>query len=298
MRKNKNSSKIILATIAALLATVIVYSSFSGMRSQMAEQQKLLEVMQKTKADSYGDNFAYAVSTKDLKAGEMVSDEDVDFKKFDNMNTSAFENRSDVVNKVLLKDIKSGDMFTSEYIATVSAEDLTLKAGARALTLPAENFQGKSNKMVLGSTVDIFSSQEGNTWELDGIKILAFEGALAMANADINSAKAITFEVPADDIAEFISNASKNKLVLVARNANDKVFRPKKSKSSSSSSFSGAMSNSGNMGGSLPNLPSDVPIDNFPSSSLSGLPSPIKPQAMMPSVELIEANVKTKVTFD
>lgn len=297
MRTNKNTSKIILAIIVAFLATMISYSAFSNMQSQLGEQQKLIDLMQRTQAKVYKDNFPYAVSTKDLKAGEIVSEEDVDFKKFDFENKSAFENRSDVVNKVLLKDLAIGQTFTSEHIAKISSDDLALKDGYRALTLPAGSFQGKSPKMVVGSNVDVFSSSADSDWGLENVKILSFEGANAAVGApktmDITTASSITFEVPADSIAEFISKSSKGSLTLVARNPGDKKVVRKKSSYTAFNKSYGEGSYS-----SLPNLPSSVPISNLPGGDLSGLPQPIKPLGSTQSVEIIEANVKSNVTFD
>ena len=290
MRTNKNTSKIILAVIVAFLATMISYSAFSNMQRQMHEQRKLIDLMQKTppKNQNIG-NFAYAVATVNLKAGEIVSDSDVDFQSFDVENKGAFENRSEVVNKVLLQDITSGNVFTNSHIAKISSDDSSLQEGYRALTLPADSFKGKSDTMTPGSFVDIYSSSNNNTWVLENVKIMSLEadkksdGTTPVATNIIN-ATAVTFAVSADDISDFILNTSKGNLMLVTRNPNDKkVFKRK-------SSYPDYSVNSMN---SLPNLPSEVPISNF-----SGLPEPLQPTIQLPSVEVIEANVKTKVTFD
>lgn len=222
------------------------------------------------------------------------------FKQFQTKNDYAFEDRSAVVNKVLLQDISSGTMFTNAYIAKVSSDDVALKDGYRALTLPAENFQGKSSKMTIGSNVDIYSASSDNNWTLENIKIISVEGSKAATataksapSDDVSNASSITFEVPADRIADFISNISKSKLVLVARNASDKRTVRKKSNSYSS--------NDGSSGAYLPNLPASVPISDYPktkNSGISALPQPIKPEAVPQSVEMIEANVKSKVTFE
>lgn len=300
MRSNKNRSKIILAVTVALLATLISYSGFKNMHNQMVEQQQLIAVMQKTTANSASakESFTYAVSTVDLKAGEIVADTDVDFKQFNTQDANAFDNRSDVINKVLLKDIKSGETFTTSHIAKISSgDDLSLKDGYRALTLPAESFQGKSDSMKLGSSVDIYSASADNAWMLENVKILSLENgknSLASGPPSITSASSITFEVPADGISDFIANISKSKLVLVARNANDQKISHKFSKPAHGGGFNAnAMK--------LPNLPKSVPISNLPGDdggNLSGLPQPIKPMVQQPSVEVIEANVKSKVTFD
>jgi len=289
MRSNKNRTKIILAAIVAILASVISYSAFNNMSGQLTEQQKMIELMQKLKTENTKSTYAYAVATSDLKAGEIVSDEDVDFKQFEIINTNAFENRSDVVNKILLKDITNGAEFTSDHIAKISNDDMTLKDGYRALTLPASKFEGRSNKMTPGSTIDIYSSTEGNNWVMEKVKIISTEGAkMPGATVGLEDATTVTFEVPADSISDFISNAAKGNLILVARNANDKKIYHKQSKANYGS---GSMS-------SLPNLPSSVPISNLGGSNLSGLPMPIQPVSQGDSVELIEANVKSKVTFD
>lgn len=291
MRKNKNTSKIILATIVAILATMISFSAFNNMNKQLGEQQKLIDLMQKTKPGASQESYAYAIATKDLKAGEIVADEDVDFKQENEADSNNFENRSDVVNKVLLKDITNGENFTTAHIAKVSNDDISLKDGYRALTLPAESFQGKSNKMVVGSNVDIFSATNDSDWGLENVRIIAFEGAKDAAGSqnpsDVTTANAITFEVPVNEIAEFISNTSRSKMVLVARSPNDKKVTHKKKHSAFSAGPSPTSYSS------LPNLPASVPIQN-----MSGLPQPIKPEAIPTEVEVIEANVKSKVTFD
>lgn len=304
MRKNKNTSKIVLALLVAVLATTISYSAFSNMQNQVVEQQKLINLMQKTKGAAPKETFAYAVSTKDLKAGELVADEDVDFKQFDAKNPSAFDNRSDVINKVLLQDIKSGESFTTAHIAKVSNDNVSLKPGFRALTMPAENFQGKSDSMIAGSNVDVYSASKDNDWKLENVRIISLEGGSKPLGAtssgpSMSGATGITFEVASDDIADFISSASKSKLVLVARNPNDKVVS-RKSARKKTSAIRGGSSGSSYSAASLPNLPAEVPIGNYKGSSLgiSGLPQPIKPTAPSSSVEVIEANVKSKVNFE
>jgi len=309
MRKNKNTSKIILTVIVAGLATMISYTAFNNMNNELTNKQKLIDLMQNTKVtQNTADSFAYAVATKDLKAGEIVADGDVDFKQFEAANASAFDNRSDVVNKVLLQDIASGETFTTIQIAKVSGDNLALKNGYRSLTLPADNFQGKSSQMIAGSNVDIFSASKEDNWSLENVKILSFESsASAAATAvatvtnkavpNITNATSIDFEVPAESIADFISNVSKGKLILVARNPNDKAVTRRRSTSFSSGDYrTTSMS-------SLPKLPPTVPIknlqgSNLPESNLSGLPLPIKPSVPAQEVEMIEANVKSKVTFD
>lgn len=293
---NKNTLRIVLAITVAFLATLISYSAFRNMRNQLTDQQKLIEVMQKTSATNQGveDNYAYAVATINLKAGEIVSDEDVDFKQFDIENKNAFENRSDVVNKILLQDIASGDTFTTSHIAQISNDNVSLREGYRALTLPADNFQGRSETMKQGSFVDIYSTASDDTWILESVKIIAFEAGKASTpgapSPGIMDATSITFEVSSSDISGFISSLSKGKLMLVTRNPNDKKVVHKKSKPSRDYSADSSLS--------LPNLPKSVPISNFSGGDLSGLPQPIQPTIPQASVEVIEANVKSKVTFD
>lgn len=290
MRTNKNTSKIILAIIVALLATMISYSSFNNMQTQLGEKERMLASIQGTNPDTVKD-YTYAVATKELKAGEIISDEDIDFSSFETPSFGAFENRSDIVNKVLLQDISKGSIFTDNHIAKISSDELELKEGYRALTLPAERFQGKSNRMAIGSNVDIFSDAGDNSWAMENIKIINLEGENGKPVSDIVAAKSITFEVAADDIADFIANMSKGNIILVARKSGDKRIIAKKRTFSNSSASTGSYP-------SLPNLPANVPVSDFPATGISGLPQPIQPYSSSPSVELIEANVKSKITFD
>lgn len=296
MRNNKNTPKIILALVVAILATMISYSVFNNLRHQVNEKDKLLELMQKTQAENRLETYAYAVAKTDLKAGQMVADEDVDFKNFSTMDPNAFDNRAEVVNKILLKDIAVGEVFTNAHIAKISNDDVTLRDGYRALTLPADNFQGKADTMVPGTSIDIYSAAADDNWVMENVKIMSFENSTSAEGAStstsapttIENATAITFEVPVDCVTDFISNISKGKLVLVARGANDKkIYHKRKPHYNSDSNYSASSYPA------LPSLPKTPQIKN-----LSGLPDPIQPMVQSPSVEVIEANVKSKVTFD
>lgn len=290
MRNNKNTPKIILALVVAILATMISYTVFSNLRGQVNRQQRYIEDLQKAEAEKKQELYAYAVAKTDLKAGQMVADEDVDFKNFSTMDPNAFESPSEVVNKVLLKDILSGEVFTNQHIAKISNDDVALREGYRALTLPADNFQGKADSMVPGTAIDIYSAATDNNWVMEDVKIMSFENSKATTGVstptNIQNATAITFEVPVDSVTDFISNISKGKLVLVARGANDKKIyhkrKPHYSDNYSASSYP-----------ALPSLPKTPQIKN-----LSGLPDPIQPAVQTDSVEVIEANVKSKVTFE
>lgn len=273
--------------MVAILATIISLSAFKNMNQKLAAQEQLINLMQKTKTDQYKETYAYAVSTKDLKAGEIVSDADVDFKQFDQKNLQNFETRSDVVNKVLLKDITTGEAFTGDHIARISDDNVNLREGFRAITLPASKFEGKSSKMKIGSNVDIINTSNNEEWSMENVKIIDLEGASSgIKSSDVVAASSITFEVPAADIADFIANASKGNPVLIARSANDKKIYRKKTRPVSTSNYAGNYT-------PLPNLPANVPIEN-----MSGLPQPITPAAPQSEVEVIEANVKSKVTFE
>jgi len=48
MRKNKNTSKIILALIVAFLAMAGSYSGFKNMNSELEEKNRLIQLMQNT----------------------------------------------------------------------------------------------------------------------------------------------------------------------------------------------------------------------------------------------------------
>lgn len=289
MRNNKNTSKIILALVVAFVATMISYSVFSNLRNQINSKDQRISQMEAKEAASRQEVYAYAVAKTDLKSGQMVADEDVDFKNFSNMETNAFDNRADVVNKILLKDIVSGEVFTNAHIAKISNDDVTLREGYRALTLPADSFQGKADTMVPGTSIDIYSASTDNSWVMENVKIMSFENSKIATGAStpttIQNATAITFEVPVDCVTDFISNVSKGKLVLVARGANDKkIYHKRKSHSTGNESANYP---------ALPSLPKTPQIKN-----LSGLPDPIQPMVQLPSVEVIEANVKSKVTFE
>ncbi|MBP7212209.1 hypothetical protein KBA27_05180 [bacterium] len=338
MRKNINKKKMIIAVTIAFFVTILSYASFNGMSKQLAQQKQLIQQMQLRDGGNGAETFTYAVATKDLKAGELVSDADIEFKDFDSKQPDAFDARSAVVNRVLLADIKAGETFTSYHIAKVSNDSIALRPGYRALTLPADNFQGKSKKMTDGTVVDVYSSASDSPWKLEGVRIVSFDSSSATATQgsssdsssssssskpansapDITTATSITFEVATNDISAFISNASKSKLMLVERNPNDKTIHHSKPAPAQNYDMaystpvapqnysypkkkSYKSSGGGSIPSSLPYLPSSVPIKNLGGGSgLSGLPQPSRPRiSHSPStVEMIQANQKSTVTFN
>jgi len=234
-----------------------------------------------------------------LKAGEIISDDDVDFQSFKTINTNAFDNRSNVVNKVLLQDIASGGVFTTAHIAQISNDDLSLKEGYRALTLPNSKFQGQAASMTLGSLVDIYSTDASNDWAMEKVKIIGIDGGTSTDSGNVSSgngllnATSVTFEVPVNDLSDFIFNTSKGNLFLVARNQNDKKSVHRKSRVPHID-----VANTGNYNpNSFPSLP-NLPTSSEPVSNLSGLPQPISPVNPSSTVEVIEANVKSQVVFE
>ena len=288
MRTNKNTSKIILALIVAVLATMVSYSAFNNLNKQLKEQKKLITFMQKNAVNNKNKTaYLYAVAVGNLKTGEIISDKDIKLVKFEEFKKGAFEKSSEIVNKVLIKDVASGDILVASDIADVSGDDIKIRQGYRALTLPAGNFQGKSENMSPGTFVDVYNSSGKQKWVLEKVRIISFDNESKEEDktlSTIKDAKTITFEVSTNDISDFISNVSKGKLVLVTRGANDTVTKKEKQEKTEKT-----ISKEPNIK-SLPKLPS---IEN-----LSGLPEPIQPIIQSPSVEVIEANVKTKVTFE
>jgi Flp pilus assembly protein CpaB len=279
MRKNKNTSKIILATIVAILAAMVSYSAFNSLHQQVSEQKQLINLMHKTKSGKKKKNekYSYAIAKKNLKAGNTLKHTDFKFKDFEEKSLTKIKNKSQLIGKILLKNIDKDEAFTMKHIGNAST-DVIIKEGYRALTMKSSNFEGKSNKMQVGTSVDIYSTSKRTKWSLEDIRIADIEGRSGRKSNLVDSAS-VTFEVPVDKISEFISNASKTKMVLVARGPNSK---PKKKQEKPKISEP-----------ALPNLPSAPPIEN-----LSGLPLPLQPEASPVEIELIEANVKSKVRFD
>ena len=141
--------------------------------------------------------------------------------------------------------------------------------------------------MEKGLLVDLFGTGSNSDWRMEKVKILSLEGhSKSEEVADITKAKSVTFEIAANDVAEFISNASKGRMVLVGRNQNDtKVSAKTKVKPKVENNDFGAKT--------LPTLPRSPEIEN-----LGSLPDPIEPLYQPPSVELIKANQKTTITFE
>ena len=79
-------------------------------------------------------------------------------------------------------------MFTTAHIAQISKDDLSLKEGYRALTLPIGSFQGFSKTMKPGSFVDIYDTSTDSTWMLEKLKIIDLEGSQPDAGGNVPNA--------------------------------------------------------------------------------------------------------------
>lgn len=275
----------------AIVATVFSFGAFNGLNSNLYEKERalkekdqLIELMKKsqsTKRDKKT-TYRYFVANKDLKAGHKLEKSDIDQKTFETKKIDSVKSEKDLVGKILLKSISDGQAFSISHVPSLLDSGIELKKGYRALTLPAASFQGKTNDMEVGTSVDVFTSSSKNNWSLENIRIIGLESRTGDDSSMLNS-QSITFEVPASDIQNFISNSSRNKMVLVARSPYDTTSK-KRSVVKKSVAPEDTV---------LPSLPKAPEIKN-----LSGLPDPLQPDSSSYEVEMIEANVKSKVQFE
>lgn len=318
MRSKQNKKKMLIATVIGVFAGVAMLSSSNGQRdminglnTRLMEQDKVIASLKNSPSTGGVTpvQINKAVFAKaDLAAGTSISPENAEVKDINPALAprNGYADISALIGKTLAAPVKAGDYITKDKIAVIpDGSSLNLAPGMRAVTLPIDSIKGLASYVVVGSRVDILpmGTRNGVQDVLQNIKILSLENDPATpSNVIASKATGITFEVPTSMVYGLVSAATDGKLQVIARSPNDKSTTATIRHSAPRySSHSEAALPPLNM--QLPKVPGNISIvpekGLTPEKSLGGLPEPTEPpKPPSRKVELIQANVKSEVSFD
>lgn len=308
--KSNKKKKIIIAVCAGIIAAFGIFSSVNKkdamidkLSQELNTQKAQLANISQNISGSINDISANkaVIAKKDIPAGTIINNEIIEEKHFEQalIPSDANKNLYSLIGKVAAKDIKSGEFVKKADIMENNYNGLDLPSGMRAITIPVSYLQGLGSYMSKGSRVDIISTTKTDSSKpqviLQDVKIISLEGVSDGDNQPATKATSITFQIPAELSANIVDAMMSGKLQIVARNLTDRV--KVKSSTTSTKNRNKTVSSIKNVSNfTLPEIPA---ITGIPSSSMSGLPSPAMPSlAPTKKVELIQANVKSEVTFD
>lgn len=283
----KNRKKLFAALIVGIFVSCISLGMFKKMQKQIEQQDAMIKIMSQ-QAENTASSYTYVIAQRDMGTGETVSDSDINTAVFYEKQEDGLENTDMAAGNVLLEPVKKGQILTGYVFTGINnASDSTgVRKGYRALTISTDKMDGLSAAMTKGKFVDIFSKTSKNPYELQNVRILSFvpsNSAEKEASSIIKSQK-VTLEIPSAELKDFVKAYSSNSLLLVLRPSGEKAPAPSKR------TVSAEVSQNYYEKPVMPKLPDIKDID--------ALPAPASFQGFGQSVEVIEANTKTKVEFN
>ncbi len=307
---NKNIKNILISLLIGVGISFYAYDLYAKQQKQITAQNQLIQVMKLRDEQLAKQTFTYFVPIKDLATGTTVTVMDIKKTTISQKQSDAITTQNDIIGSVLLRDIKEGQIFTEQdFTKIIINNDKTLREGYRALTVPTEALDGMSTDMKEGTLIDIFSKSSSEGKILSKIKIISLvplkqetiveKTANTVTNEPekktplaITQAKSVTFEIPINRVQDFVEIYSAGKIMLVMRPVgDDTIIKSKKEEKQK------AQTNSQNTNYDSAKLPSLPVVQTYEDPSINELPAPIKLNKYTTSVEIIEANSKTQISF-
>ncbi len=307
MRSKRNKKKIIIATVFAVLATSVLFNSINAQKALIAELDRKIQQQQKAAQTGNAsqqevvpegpekEKFKAVVAADDINVGDIFTLHKLKIEEFfeDELPSNYFKTPALVVGKKASKNIIPGAFITPAEVQVTDMNTIDIPKDVRAVTIPAENFEGLASHIIVGSRVDILKKGKPPEFIAQNVSIVAFEeptninnpqpktkkSEAESANLTAKKAGAITFLIPVDIVSDLVFAMSNNKLQLIARNSgDDKIIMPE-SDLPPPPSFDQVTS--------MPDVPKEV-----------DLPPPKMPKPEPRKVEIIKANTVSSIEFD
>jgi Flp pilus assembly protein CpaB len=317
MRAKPNKRKLIIAVFAGIIASFLVLNIAGNLNRKIQEQNDVISNLKQRASDtakniSQNEDEEVVVAKTNISAGTQFSTSNIEIKSLDakTIPSGSIKSLDAILGMTANEDITLDSPIIASKIVEFNKKILDIPPGMRAITIPIESIQGFASYISIGTKIDIVSMEKSDNLPdliLQNVRIIAFETGAKPAsggNTPSGSVSGITILAPANGIPRLVGAIAKGKLQLVTRNEEDNeyVAAPNPKAKAVAAAPPIANINPGKL--SLPPVIT-TPAVTLPPSNLSGLsslPAPATPPRRPPKppkkVELIQANVKTDVTFD
>ncbi|OGH96400.1 MAG: Flp pilus assembly protein CpaB [Candidatus Melainabacteria bacterium GWF2_32_7] len=316
MRPKKNKRKLLIAITIGVVVSFIIFSTLGNYNKKLQEQNQLINSLKNTassalnKTTSDPDMIKIVVAKKPLASGTKLTKETLDLKEFKitGLPPGHIKNIDSIIGFTLNKNINENDPITTSLLKELQTKTLEIPQGLRAITIPIEYIQGFASYINIGSKLDIVaasreSAEHQGKLIVQNVKIISFEKGEVPSSVEgqkpIETITGITIELPAVQTQKLVEAMVKGKLQLVTRNTHDneviKVADKPKPKIESLSRNAELPINF-----NPPAIPNSM-LPPINAKNIGDLPLPATPKkASKPpqKVELIQANVKSDVTFN
>ena len=274
-----NKKSLVYSTVAAISVFAIFCLLLFNSTPKAAEKPKETS------------DYEYVVTTKDIKKGDIITEDDVEIKDLQMEMTGAYQKKADVIGRSTEEEIKAGMPVIKNFLKTIevnNSENVELKNGYRAVPLlikaSAIPSYVSTNKLF-----DLFTRE--NSMKIENLKIL---NILDSTSGDGN--KLLILEIKKSDVPAFIDNqVATSGFIFVQKNPEE--YGEYKFSSSKKSSDSNKDSASYEMPSKLPDSAYLPPISDV----MKGEPEISEPAVDYTNkkqVEIIVGNTKTKMEFE
>lgn len=288
MRSGQNKRKVFIAIIIAGIAASAVYLLFQDLNNKLDlqgqmlfQQNKVISSLnkgKKSKNATKSKKYNFIVAKQDIKKGEKLTSEMLNIKEYSVDMPGAYSKISDILNKISIKDIKEGNVITSMDFVERSFENGYIPKGMRIITIPINFVQGVASYIKVGSKVDVISAQNNKTSEpdyiLQNVEVVALEPLKTVKqDGEITAVQAssISLQIPALKASKVVNAMQNGKIHFISRGMSDNSILQNRE-------------------------PEIKPLSEPP--ELLALPEPAIPEPERESVEMIQANIKSEITFD
>ena len=246
------------------------------------------KVVEKPKEAS---EYEYVVTTKDIKKGDIITEDDVEIKDLQMEMTGAYQKKADVIGRSTEEEIKAGMPVVKNFLKAIevnNTSNIEPKNGFRAVPLLIK-ISALPPYVSTNQLYDLFTRE--NSMKIENLKILSI---LDSTSGDGN--KLLILEIKNSDVPAFIDNqVATSGFIFVQKNPEEygeyKFSSTKKSFNSDKDIISSEMPAKLPDSAYLPPI-SDV-MNNEPSISQPAVNYTDKKQ-----VEIIVGNTKTKMEFE
>lgn len=207
----KRNRSLVIGIACALCCAICVALYAGQVEAQGAEAQA--EML----ARYGGDQVEVCVAKRDIAAGEVLADSDIEMKMWIAalLPANAVANRNEAVGQQLGSAILAGEVISSSRFG-FEGSDIEVPDGLTAISVPARDVQAVGGALKAGMKADVYAVGAGSTTKI-AAQVLVLESFWAEGAA--SSSAWVTLAVPPEKVEELVSAAETLELYFVLPSA-------------------------------------------------------------------------------
>jgi len=218
MSIKKNKNQLIISILVGVAIFAVTYQFIVRQHDENVQQRAQIEQLKKgigVNSESVDENTTvYVIAKRDIAKNKVIEEDDIEMKDIEMKLNNAFIERKSVIGSTALKEIKQGRPVTKTAVRIPgSSNSDEPKDGFRAVsaTVAANRIPPFVED---GTYIDIYTAN--NTIQANNVRIIK------ILDSSTKSSKLILFEIKEEDVGPFVFAMTKDKLIPVQKNRNEK----------------------------------------------------------------------------